>query len=406
MRKYKYSLLILAFFLFSCGETNKEATGAQVSSQTEKTIKEEYKEASCPNLILAKARIHNGGWLFIDTTGKRLTNEFLDLHNFSNGLSGFQVNIDGQKLWGFMDCNFKIIIEPQFREIGYFNEGYCIVIPKNKSENRTNYEIEIIDKKGEIQPRKDYYHRLKCTGSIPVISNGAFLLNGKHYNLEQQEIDPIDNISGFSPKWNLNTQLGFEIRKKVGKMYLVDTGENDVYDMPKVERKRYYDSTWVFRANGEMLFDKVYSNIENYHCADNSCNFKSNTNTNQNVNPTASSESLTSKEVEEFQLAEGKYCFLQIVQEINARDLLQLVVNPNKTVNGSGEISSELAFLSYQVETISSNGNIFSVAVSTEQEDGSITKESQTWTFINNKILVTTENESYELNMVNCKDYL
>lgn len=59
-------------------------------------------------------------WGFMDTNGEVVIEpEFEEARSFSNGLAA--VKSDG--LWGFADVEGRIVIEPQFVDVGYFDSG-------------------------------------------------------------------------------------------------------------------------------------------------------------------------------------------------------------------------------------------------------------------------------------------
>lgn len=62
---------------------------------------------------------------------------------FSEGLASFAIEENYEKKWGFVDKTGKIVINPQFEEVGMFSEGQC---PFKNGENKWGY----IDKKGNI----------------------------------------------------------------------------------------------------------------------------------------------------------------------------------------------------------------------------------------------------------------
>ena len=62
---------------------------------------------------------------------------------FSEGLASFAIEDNYEKKWGFVDKTGKIVINPQFEEVGMFSEGQC---PFKNGENKWGY----IDKKGNI----------------------------------------------------------------------------------------------------------------------------------------------------------------------------------------------------------------------------------------------------------------
>lgn len=69
--------------------------------------------------------------------------EAVEVNIFKEGLASFAILDNYEKKWGFVDKTGKIVITPQFAEVGIFSEGQCSF--KN-SDRKWGY----IDKKGNI----------------------------------------------------------------------------------------------------------------------------------------------------------------------------------------------------------------------------------------------------------------
>ena len=61
-------------------------------------------------------------YVFIDKTGASIidVSKYDDVKNFSDGLAAVHFEDKG---WGFIDTTGKVIIEPQFQDVGHFSEG-------------------------------------------------------------------------------------------------------------------------------------------------------------------------------------------------------------------------------------------------------------------------------------------
>ena len=54
--------------------------------------------------------------------------QFIDAHDFTEGLAAVRVFKDGEHLWGFIDRTGKMVIEPQWDDALFFVNGLCLVI--------------------------------------------------------------------------------------------------------------------------------------------------------------------------------------------------------------------------------------------------------------------------------------
>jgi len=93
------------------------------------------------------AAVGNKYFAFIDTTGTQITNTFSYIDDFSEGLAAVEQN----NLWGFINKEGKMIIEPQFIKASRFHEGLAAVIPNNTDESKRQFKKwGFINKTGKL----------------------------------------------------------------------------------------------------------------------------------------------------------------------------------------------------------------------------------------------------------------
>ncbi len=88
-----------------------------------------------------------GGCCYIDVSGKKvIAGPFRRAESFHEGLAA--VNPIGSELYGFIDKDGKMVIEPQFLQVAHFSSGLCGVIrPNADGEGR---QIGCIDRLGDF----------------------------------------------------------------------------------------------------------------------------------------------------------------------------------------------------------------------------------------------------------------
>jgi hypothetical protein len=101
-----------------------------------------------PEPILFDVKV-DGKWGFIDNTGKVVIQpQFEELgYGWYDGL--MSVKQDGK--WGFINEKGKIAIEPEYDRVGSFNEGMCDIQDEDESEMFSfTSRLGFIDKTGKV----------------------------------------------------------------------------------------------------------------------------------------------------------------------------------------------------------------------------------------------------------------
>jgi hypothetical protein len=76
---------------------------------------------------------YDGEWNFIDKTGKIIGETYIQAHSFKNGFAAVKKSVKvlngimNRSRWGFICKSGQFIIEPQFDDVGDFNEGLASV---------------------------------------------------------------------------------------------------------------------------------------------------------------------------------------------------------------------------------------------------------------------------------------
>jgi hypothetical protein len=95
---------------------------------------------------------------FIDKMGKPMTNlKIISATSFINGIAGVMIN----EKWGFIDKNFKFVIQPQFDEIESLHNNFVLV--KNKDK------WGLINRKGDIVVDCKY-DRIEFKGELAYVT--------------------------------------------------------------------------------------------------------------------------------------------------------------------------------------------------------------------------------------------
>lgn len=132
------------------GELSSEAKDIRlqfgfVNRDGQLAIKPRFDDASGFHEQRAAVR-SDDAWSFIDTSGRTLPSEktpvrFSRVHDFSEGLAAAR---DGRK-WGFVDRNCHWTIEPKWRSVSDFHDGWAVV-----SETGDNGMLGVIDRSGKV----------------------------------------------------------------------------------------------------------------------------------------------------------------------------------------------------------------------------------------------------------------
>jgi hypothetical protein len=176
----------------------------------------------------------------IDTKGTAVFESDNTIRSFHNGLAAFATTVDNQGLYGYIDPNGQVIIEPQFLMADDFGEnGQAFV---STAEN----EYAVIDKTGKI------------IKSFPLETPGNYICDFKDGYLIYNNIDNgkfgVLSINGdkiFEPIYNQITYLGkglFAFKDPKLELY-------EVSDAPAA----------IFNQKGEQLTDYTLYDISIFH---------------------------------------------------------------------------------------------------------------------------------------------
>ncbi len=67
-----------------------------------------------------------------------------NVENFSEGMAAFSVLGANAELWGFVDKNGRVVINPAYRSAGYFSSGLCAVMNANGRWGYINKEGKVV----------------------------------------------------------------------------------------------------------------------------------------------------------------------------------------------------------------------------------------------------------------------
>lgn len=136
----------------------------------------------------AKANVFNGGlatamkgnsWIILDKTGKEIEVALSGLEGarrFSEGMCGIKKG----GLWGFADASGKVVVEPQFKGVGYFVDGLAYA----KKEDGT---VGFIDKTGAFKIEANYSAAKDFNGGAARVKSGD---TWKFVTVDGKEVDP------------------------------------------------------------------------------------------------------------------------------------------------------------------------------------------------------------------------
>lgn len=126
--------------------------------------------------------LQNNRIMAINTGGEIVINlpNVVNARNFSEGLAAFSISSRNDNYWGFMDKKGNVIVNPQFEDVGLFNEGKCAV--KN-SDGLWGF----IDKSGKIIINPQFNEATVFENGRAIVAmgsqygvidnNGKFLIN-------------------------------------------------------------------------------------------------------------------------------------------------------------------------------------------------------------------------------------
>lgn len=154
MRENFYFILVAIFaatFMTSCGADENGAIEEVLSKKTYAKVISTYDHVSdffSEGTCIVKS---DGKYGVIDMKGKEIipcTHE--RIYDCSDGMFLFYTKDENYNYWyGFLDKTGKIVVEPQYKDAGHFNDGLALVIRGNEKKSWIN-EYAFINKKGEI----------------------------------------------------------------------------------------------------------------------------------------------------------------------------------------------------------------------------------------------------------------
>lgn len=100
--------------------------------------------------------------------------EAVEVKIFNEGLAAFAILDNFEKKWGFVDKTGKIVITPQFAEVGIFREGQC-------SFRNSDHKWGYIDKKGNftINPQFDEVYDYINGNAVVTTGGKSGVINAK-----------------------------------------------------------------------------------------------------------------------------------------------------------------------------------------------------------------------------------
>lgn len=152
-----------------------------INTQGELTIPYQFFNANPFSCGLARVSNLGGGYYYINISGEKVSEEFPDAHDFSEGYASVLVRDGGQSMWGFIDTTGHIAIPPQYYYARDFSEGLAAV-----KMNKTNASFGYIDQNAwTIIPAK--------FNQAEDFHNGTAIV---HYEGKWQSIDKEGNTLG------------------------------------------------------------------------------------------------------------------------------------------------------------------------------------------------------------------
>jgi len=215
----------------------------------------------------ARVEIARKKWSFIDSTSYELITDttFNSANDFSEGLATVKIG----KKWGAINKNGKIIIEPQFIEIGQFKSGLAYAKAKTKKtlfgkqksrygyiDSTGNFIIKnkykkCTDFKGELAfvKKRKYYAMINLKGN----KKSAF----KYKNISELNEYGIYRVTDRYKKLSLINLEGKKIVRsgkyeKIGKF-------NE--EMASVKKRKKYG---FINTKGELIFKPTFNKVEDY----------------------------------------------------------------------------------------------------------------------------------------------
>lgn len=238
-------------------------------------IGEEYTSVTLFNEGLAIVSSKKDRLKIIDSQGLTVAtlndykNKSIELATeFNNGLAAIK---NENNLWGFIDVKGNIVIEPQFDNVSFFNENYCVVQVTKKRKT----SVGIINKKGEFVFPLTLNIKLNEKVSNGIIgfkknneSFGFMDINGKvilNPSTLFNWIGPINKIglavfSNGTSFGVLNKEGKIIVRSKFGSVQLLDNliigmHRNDIsiFDLNGKEIKQLNYLSLIGLNNGNFL---------------------------------------------------------------------------------------------------------------------------------------------------------
>lgn len=194
-------------------------------------VEPKYEYANSFNEGLAVARLVNGGYALIDTTGTELkTFNYYYLGNYSGGLLAYQEKQDSK--YGYINKNGGTVIAPQFTSAWDFKEGAAVV---NTSQDPVINKYGLIDKKGKFIVKPEYNDILilgegMLALGIPINKDYSFI--GSKYAIAGADGKPLTDFVYYGVS---EYKDGFASAYNNRETFFIDKTGERVRELPIVE---------------------------------------------------------------------------------------------------------------------------------------------------------------------------
>ena len=131
-------------------------------------INYQYEDATDFSEGLAWIVMENGFPSVIDKEGKLIfsLSNAESVCKFSENLAAFsEVNMKGEEVWGFVDKTGKVVVNCQFKDVGFFKDGLCAI---RNDENKWGY----IDNSGKIVVNPQFDYALSFVEGSAIVNFG------------------------------------------------------------------------------------------------------------------------------------------------------------------------------------------------------------------------------------------
>jgi len=193
-------------------------------------------------------------------------------------------------LWGYMNAEQEVVVEPQYTVASQFKEGYAFVMPKivqvRPGTGHSNVFIhrKIIDYKGSIINRNDNLEDNSIKWQIPPLTHVS-APNSKEGSLSVNYESDIINIGKYTFKWRENSpgdfsyncesdikvdftflRLNKEVKTKNGKVYLLNDNTlivnerlETIYEAKDFEKLGIYNTHYSVITFNSLQIMRNYS---------------------------------------------------------------------------------------------------------------------------------------------------